>query len=111
MRGTRVYLLVVGIPGLCLLIAGAVSHEYLVVVLGGVLVIVAADRLNRKQTRRASASDYKKQRLSFGLAGVIGASLAITGFVSDGNWVGMAGVVILIGSLLQLYRTRLSSGR
>lgn len=111
MKDTHVYFLIVGVPGLFFLIAGAVSHEYLVAALGGVLVIVSADRFNRKQAPRTPLGNYKKHRLSFGLASVIGASLAITGFVSDGIWIGMAGVVILIGSLLQLYRTILSNGR
>lgn len=111
MRRNLISLLAVGVPGVCLLIGGAMSHEYLLVALGGVLVIASADRLNRKQAPSIPARDYKKQRLSFGLAGIIGASLAVIGFVSDGNWIGVAGVVILIGSLLQLYRVRLSNGR
>lgn len=105
MRRSLISFLVVGLPGLCLLVGGAVSHEYPVAALGGALVIVAVYMLSRQMQRRASANDYKRERLSFVLAGIIGASLAVSGFLSDGSWVGAAGVIILIGSLLQLYRT------
>jgi hypothetical protein len=50
-------------------------------------------------------ASYKQQRRSFVLAGVIGASFAIRGFLGHGYWLAAAGTVILIGALLQLYRT------
>jgi hypothetical protein len=101
--------LAIGVPGLCFLVVGTLNREYPTAILGGVLIMIAAYRMGIKQMPRTPPDDYKRQRLSFGLGGIIGASLAINGFVSDGNWVGVAGVVILIGSLLQLYRTRLSN--
>ena len=47
--------------------------------------------------------DQKRQRRSFALAGVIGASFAIRGFVSHGYSLAAAGTVILTGALLRLY--------
>lgn len=102
-------LLIVGVPGMCFLIAGIVSHEYPIAVLGGVMITVFVYGLSRQQITMP-ASDHKRSRLSFGLAGIIGMSLAINGFVGHQYWLVAAGVVILIGSLLQLYRTTPSDG-
>jgi hypothetical protein len=53
----------------------------------------------------AAHGGQQRQRLSFTLAGITGASFAITGFVSHGYWLATAGTVILSGALLRLYRT------
>jgi hypothetical protein len=111
MKGTLIRFLVVGVPGLCFLIAGAVNHEYPVGVLGGVLIIVSIYGLSQKRVAMRPTSDQKRQRLSFGVAGIISASLAVNGFASPRYWLAAVGIVILIGSLLQLYRTTLSDGR
>jgi hypothetical protein len=108
MKRTLIPFLIVGVPGMCFLIAGMVSHEYPIAVLGGVMIIVFVYGLSRQQITMVPASDHKRSRLSFGLAGIIGMSLAINGFVGHQYWLVAAGVVILIGSLLQLYRTTLS---
>jgi hypothetical protein len=105
MKRTFTYFLVVGVPGLCFLIAGAVNHEYPVAVLGGALVIAAVYRLSRKQVTMAPASDHKRPRLSLVLAGIIGVSFAVSGFASHQYWLAAVGVFILIGSVLQLHRT------
>ena len=103
MRGRLTHFLVVGVPGLCFVIVGALNDEYTAVVLGGVFVIGSVYELSRKRVSVGN-SDQKRQRRSFVLAGVIGASFAITGFVSHSYLLAAAGTVILIGSLLQLYR-------
>ncbi len=101
------HFLVVGVPGLCFLVAGVVNHEYQVAVLGGVLVIVSAYQLSRKRVAVVPTSDQKRQRLSFVIAGIIGASLAINGFASPRYWLAAVGIAMLTGSILQLYRTTL----
>lgn len=111
MEWNLISLLVVGVPGLCLLIGGAVGREYLVAVLGGALVIVSVYRFGRRHMSPMPGRDLKKQRLSFSLAGITGGSLAIVGFASHRYWLAGIDVAILVGALLQLYRTRLSSGR
>jgi len=105
MRRTLISFLVVGVPGLCLLIGGAVSHEYPVAALGGVLVGASVYQLGRRQVPRVSEGDLKKRRLSFSLAGITGGSLAIVGFASHRYWLAGVDVAILVGALLQLYRT------
>jgi hypothetical protein len=111
MKGTLMYPLVVGVPGLCFLIAGAVNHEYPVAVLGGVMVIIFVYGLSRKRPAMVPTNDQKQQRLSFVLAGIIGVSLAINGFASSRYWLAAVGTALVTGSFLQLYRTRLSDRR
>jgi hypothetical protein len=103
MKGVLTRFLVVGVPGFCFVIAGVLNAEYPAAILGGILITDAVYGLSRK--RVVGNSDQKRERRSFILAGIIGASLAITGFVSHGYWLGTGGTVIFIGSLLQLYRT------
>jgi hypothetical protein len=104
MRSRLVYFLLVGVLGLSFLVAGFVNREYAVAVMGGVLILALAYGLSQKQVMMGPANDQKQQRLSFGLAGIIGASLAVNGFASPRYWLAAAGVVILIGSFLQFYR-------
>lgn len=112
MRGRRlIYFLTGGVPGLCCLIGGAVYHEYPVAVLGSVMVIASVYGLSRKRVAMAPTNDQKRRRLSFVLAGIIGVSLAVNGFASPRYWLAAVGIALLIGSLLQLYRTRLGDGR
>ncbi len=109
-RRTLISLLAVGVPGLCLLIGGTVDHEYPAAFLGGAMVILLIYRLNRKAVAVAHVGDQNGQRRSFVLGGIIGLSLAVSGFVSHGYWMAAAGTVISIGALLQLYRTPFSGG-
>jgi uncharacterized membrane protein YfcA len=97
--------LLVGVPGLCFVIGGALNDEYSVVALGGILVIASVYGFTRRRVVKVASTDEKRQRRSFVLAGVIGASFAVTGFVSHSYVLAAAGAVILIGSLLQLHRT------
>ena len=108
---TLISVLAVGVPGLCLLIGGAVDHEYLPALLGGVMVILVIYGLGQRRTAFANVNDQKKQRRSFVLGGIIGLSFAISGFVSHSYWLAAAGTFISIGALLQLYRTGFSGGR
>lgn len=96
-------LLVVGVPGLCFVIVGALNGEYAAVALGGILVIGLVYELSRKRVAVGN-SDEKRQRRSFALSGVIGASFAVRGFVGHSYGLGAVGTFILIGALLQLYR-------
>ncbi len=98
------HFLVVGVPGVCFVIAGTLNHEYPVIAFGGILVIGFVYGLSRKRMPVLANSVQKQQRYSFALAGVIGASLAITGFVGHGYWLGAAGVTIFIGALLRMFR-------
>ena len=111
MRPKLIYFLAVGVPGLCFLVAGFVNREYTVAALGGILVIVFVYGLSQKSMAVDLASDQKRQRLSLVLAGIIGASLAVSGFASPRYWLAAVGIVILIGSLFRLYRATLSNGR
>lgn len=102
--------LIVGVPGLCFVIVGALNNEYAAVVLGGILIIGSFYELSGKRVALGN-SEQKRQRRSFALAGVIGVSFAITGFVSHSYVLAAAGAVILIGALLQLYRTTAHDAR
>jgi hypothetical protein len=103
MNGTLIRLLVVGVPGLCFVIAGVLNADYPAAALGGFLVIDLVYGLSRKRGDMVGNIDVKRQRRAFALAGVIGASFAITGFAGHGYLVAAAGTVIFIGSLLRLY--------
>jgi hypothetical protein len=111
MKSILARFLVLGVPGLCFIIAGALNDEYPVIALGGILVIDSVYGLSRKRGVMVGNIDQRRQRRSFALAGVIGASFAIRGFVSHGYLLAAAGSVILIGSLVQLHRTTLNNGR
>jgi hypothetical protein len=111
MKGMITRFLVLGVPGLCFVIAGALNNEYPLIALGGILVIDSAYGLSRKRGVMAGNFDQRRQRRSFALAGVIGASFAIRGFVSHGYLLAAAGTVIFVGSLLRLHRTTPSDGR
>jgi hypothetical protein len=104
MKGMLTRFLVVGVPGLCFLIAGLLTDNYPAAALGGTLVIGSLYGLSRKRVAVVGNSDQTRQRRSFRLAGIIGASYAIAGFVGGRYWMAAAGTVILIGSLLRLYR-------
>jgi hypothetical protein len=101
MKRALLRILFVGVPGACFLIAGIVTKEYPAAGLGGALIIGCVYELGWKPA--TVDRDRKQQRRSFALAGVIGASLAISGFGRHGYWLGAAGTVIFIGSLLRLY--------
>jgi hypothetical protein len=103
MKGMLMHFLVVGVPGLCFVIAGVLNDEYPAAALGGILVIGSVYGLSRKRVVMVGNSDQKRQRRSFALAGIIGASLATTGFASHHYLLGAAGTAILIGALLRLY--------
>jgi len=103
------YFLVVGVPGLCFLIAGGLSAEYPAAAVGGALFIGSVYELSRKRVPTVWARDQQRQRLSFVLAGVIGMSLAVTGFFGHGYWQAAAGTVLLIGALLRLQKDGLAS--
>jgi len=111
MKRTLVHFLVVGVPGLCFLIIGAVNHERLIAFLGGALVIVFVYGVSRKGIRTAPTGDPRTSRLSFIVAGIIGVSLAVKGFAGPSYWVAAVGLVLVIGSLLQLYRTMVDGRR
>jgi len=111
MKGTVTRSLVVGLPGLCFVIAGAITGAYPILALGGILVGESVYELSRKRAATVGARDQKRQRRSFVLAGVIGASFAITGFAGKNYLLAAGGTVLLIGSLLQLYRTTPHGGR
>jgi hypothetical protein len=108
MKGMLTRFLVLGVPGLCFVIAGALNDEYPAAALGGIFVIDAVYGLSRKRRVNVGNIDQKRQRRSFALAGVIGASFAIRGFVGHGYLLAAAGTVILIGSLLRLYSRALA---
>jgi hypothetical protein len=103
MKDVRTHFLVVGVPGLCFVIAGVLSDEYPAAALGVILVMGAVYGLSRGRVAMVGSSDEKRQRRSFLLAGIIGASFAITGFASHRYLLAVAGSVILIGALLRLY--------
>jgi hypothetical protein len=100
MKRTLLRILFVGVPGTCFLTAGIVTKEYPAAGLGCALVIGCVYELGRKSPVNR---DRKQRRRSFALAGVIGASFAISGFGSHEYWLGAAGTVIFIGALLRLY--------
>jgi hypothetical protein len=110
MKG-RVHFLVVGVPGVCFVIAGALNAEYLAVALGGILVLGSVYGLSRGKVPMLGNNDQKRQRLSFLLAGIIGVSFAITGFVGHRYWLAAAGLVLFIGALLRFYGTVHSDAR
>lgn len=95
--------LLVGVPGLCFVILGALDAEYPAGGLGGILVIGSVYEFSRKRVA-VRMSDQAEQRRSVVLAGIIGVSFAIAGFVSHGYLLGAAGIVLLTGALLRLYR-------
>jgi hypothetical protein len=99
MKSMLAYFLVVGVPGLFFVIAGVLNDEYPVVALGGVLVIGSAYGLSRKHVAMLGSA----QRRSFVLAGIIGASFAIAGFIEHSYLLATAGTVVSIGALLRLY--------
>jgi hypothetical protein len=103
MKRVLVHLLVVGVPGLCFVIVGALNDEYPAIALGGFLVIEAVYVVGQGRVPTLGNGNQNQQRRSFVLAGIIGASFAIAGFVGHGYWLGAAGTVILIGALLRLY--------
>lgn len=105
MKGVLARFLVLGVPGLCVVIVGALSDAYPVIAVGGIILIDAVYGLSRNRGVKVDDTDQKRQRRSFILASVIGTSFAITGFVGHSYWLGVVGTVILIGSLLQLYHT------
>ena|SRR5580692_6372702 len=109
MKRVLLRILFVGGPGLCFLIAGIVTKEYPAAGLGGALIVGCAYELGHKPV--TAGRDRKQQRRSFALAGVIGASLAISGFGSHGYWLGAAGTVIFMGALLRLYGMTPSEAR
>jgi uncharacterized membrane protein YfcA len=81
MKGRLTHFLVVGVPGLCFVIVGALNDEFPAIALGGILVIGSIYGLARKRVAVGNG-DQKRERRSFVLAGVIGASFVITGFAS-----------------------------
>jgi hypothetical protein len=103
MSGTIARFVVVGVPGLCFVIAGVLNHEYPAAALGVVLVIDSVHGHSGKHMTMVGSSDQRRQRRSFVLAGIIGASFAIAGFASHSYLLAAAAMVIFIGSLLRLY--------
>ncbi len=103
MKRMLMHFLVVGVPGLCFLIAGVLNDEYPAAALGGILVIGSIYGLSQDRVVMVGNSDQKRQRRSFVLAGIIGASFATTGFASHRYLLAAAGTVILIGAFLRLY--------
>jgi hypothetical protein len=103
MKRMLTHFLAVGVPGLCFVIAGVLNEEYPAAALGGVLVIGAVYGLSQGRVALVGDSDEKRQRRSFVLAGIIGASFATTGFASHRYLLAAAGTVIVIGALLRLY--------
>ena len=99
MKSTLTYLLVLGVTGLCFVIAGTLDHEYSVVAFGGALLIGSFYVLIRKHFDDI----YQKQeRWSLVCAGIISASFAITGFAGHRYLLAGAGIVMLIAALLRL---------
>lgn len=111
MKRRLAHFLVVGVPGLCFVIAGVLNGEYPVVALGGVLVITAIYGLNRQGVDMLGGDEQKRQHRSFVFAGIIGVSFAIAGFIGHSYWMATAGTVILIGSILRLYGSALTNRR
>ncbi|MGE5700874.1 MAG: hypothetical protein ACM3VU_00510 [Arthrospira platensis] len=109
MKNILTYLLV-GVPGLCFLIGGALNGEYAGAALGGILVIESLYGLSRKRAVMVGNGNQMRQRRSFVLAGIIGASFAITGIASHRYLLATAGTVLLIGSLVQLHRMTFDNG-
>lgn len=109
MKLVLVRFLVVAVPGLCFVIAGTLSDQYPVVALGGFFVIDAIYGLSRKRTVILGKSDQKRQRLSFVLAGIIGASSTVSAILEHTYWLAAVGIVILIGALLRLYGNGLTN--
>lgn len=101
MKRALLRILFVGVPGVCFLIAGLVTKEYPAAGFGGALIVGCVYELAHKSA--IVDHDRKQQRRSSALVGVIGASLAISGFLSHGYWLGAAGTAIFIGALLRLY--------
>jgi hypothetical protein len=102
MEKKRVKSLIVGVPGSLFLIAGIVNRDYVVAVLGGVMVIVFGYAFIRRRMV-FGPGDHAHERLSLVLAGVIGVSLTVNGFASSRFWLAAAGVVLVIGALVRLY--------
>jgi hypothetical protein len=72
MKGMLTRFLVVGVPGLCFLVAGLLDDDYSPAALGGILVIGWVYGLSRKRVAMVGSSDQMRQRCSFVLAGIIG---------------------------------------
>lgn len=104
MKRLLAHFLVVGVPGLCFVIVGLLSDEYPAAALGGILIIGAVYGLTQKRVAlMVGDSEQRRERRSFVVAGIIGASFATTGFVSHRYVLAAAGTVILIGAILRLY--------
>jgi hypothetical protein len=103
MKRMLTHFLVVGVPGLCFVIAGVLTDEYPAAALGAVLLIGSVYGLVQKRVVSVGDSEQKRQRRSFVLAGIIGASFATTGVAGHRYVLAAAGTVILIGALLRLY--------
>lgn len=108
MKRTLANPLIVCVPGLGFVIGGALDDEYTVVALGGILVVGSIYELIRKRVTVVGSSDRRRQRRSLILAGIIGASFAVSGVVGDRYLLAAAGIVILVGALLRVYGSRLA---
>jgi hypothetical protein len=106
MKRTLAYLLVVGVPGLCFVIGGALSAEYQVAAFGGVLVIGTVYALSRKRVPMVYDNHQKQRRRSFAMAGIFGASIAAVEFTGHRYLMATVGIALLIGALLRLYGSR-----
>jgi len=96
-------LLFIGVPGICIVILGATSREWPAIALGCILVGDFVYGCFRGTAAKVGP-DPKRMRRSFIVAGVIGASFAITGFAEQRYVLAVAGSVLVIGALARLYR-------
>jgi hypothetical protein len=111
MNRTLSRILLIGVPGVGFVVAGAAIHEYGVLVAGGAMVGLLAYTVIREGLGAPPARENRQSWVSFSLASMIGVGIMIDGVTGGQYWLVVIGGALVIGSLLQLCRALLTWGQ